>query len=180
MNANSSATFAGGGGRGPRSDEPIAIELRGITKRFPGVVANDRVDLVVHSGDIHAIVGENGSGKSTLMKTLYGQLRPDAGTITVIFISHKLDEVLAISDAITVIRAGRTVATVKGGDVNAGQLAELMIGSELPTPETTGLTIRPETELELSHITVRTPEGRALLDDVSLSVHRGEVVGVAG
>ena len=307
MNATPSATLAGGGGRESRS---VAIELRGITKKFPGVVANDKVDLVVRQGEIHAIVGENGSGKSTLMKTLYGQHRPDEGTITVngreqhfgsardaiavgigmvhqhfmladnftvwenialgdepgkwfridadaararirelsakyglevdpddrvesigvgerqrveilkvlfrgatilildeptavlvpqeverlfrslrelaaegvtvIFISHKLDEVLAISDAITVIRAGRTVTTVEPGSVNARRLAELMVGSELPTPETTGSTIRNEVELELANVTVRTPEGRPLLDDVSITVRKGEIVGVAG
>jgi simple sugar transport system ATP-binding protein len=55
-----------------------------------------------------------------------------------------------------------------------------MIGSELPTPETTGSTIRNETELELSHVTVRTAEGRPVLDDISLTVRRGEVVGIAG
>ena len=58
-----------------------AIELRGIVKRFPGVVANDGVNLTVLPGTIHAIVGENGSGKSTLMKTLYGAHRPDEGDI---------------------------------------------------------------------------------------------------
>jgi simple sugar transport system ATP-binding protein len=112
---------------------------------------------------------------------LFASLREltDEG-VTVIFISHKLDEVLAISDAITVIRAGRTVATVKADDVNARQLAELMIGSELPTPETHGSTIQPSVELELSHVTVRTIEDRALLDDVSLAVRKGEVVGIAG
>src|SRR5690242_21307207 len=62
---------------------PIAIELRDIVKRFPGVVANDGVDLTVRAGTIHAIVGENGAGKSTLMKTLYGAHRPDEGTIVV-------------------------------------------------------------------------------------------------
>src|SRR5262245_57330852 len=62
---------------------PIAIELRDIVKRFPGVVANDGVDLRVEAGTIHAIVGENGAGKSTLMKTLYGAHRPDEGTIVV-------------------------------------------------------------------------------------------------
>ncbi len=58
-----------------------AVELRGITKRFPGVVANDDIDIVVRKGTIHAIVGENGAGKSTLMKTLYGMHKPDEGTI---------------------------------------------------------------------------------------------------
>ena len=60
-----------------------AIELKDIVKRFPGVVANDGVNLTVRAGSVHAIVGENGAGKSTLMKTLYGTHRPDEGTITV-------------------------------------------------------------------------------------------------
>ena len=60
-----------------------AIELRDIVKRFPGVVANDGVNLSVMPGSIHAIVGENGAGKSTLMKILYGAQRPDEGRILV-------------------------------------------------------------------------------------------------
>ena len=60
-----------------------AVELRGIGKRFPGVIANYDVDLNVRAGTIHAIVGENGAGKSTLMKTLYGMQEPDSGTISV-------------------------------------------------------------------------------------------------
>src|SRR3954447_15695539 len=67
----------------PHSGEPYAVELRGITKRFPGVVANRDIDLRVRRGEVHAIVGENGAGKSTLMKTLYGEHRPDEGTIFV-------------------------------------------------------------------------------------------------
>src|SRR4029453_15194079 len=62
---------------------PPAIELRGITKRFPGVVANSNVNLAVRRGEVHALVGENGAGKSTLMKTLYGMHQPDAGEILV-------------------------------------------------------------------------------------------------
>ncbi|WP_424217108.1 ABC transporter ATP-binding protein (plasmid) [Streptomyces sp. BI20] len=60
-----------------------AVELRGITKEFPGTLANDRVDLTVRRGEIHALMGENGAGKSTLMSILYGMLRPDAGTVRV-------------------------------------------------------------------------------------------------
>src|SRR5689334_539112 len=61
----------------------MAVELEGIVKRFPGVVANDGVDLAVRRGTIHALVGENGAGKSTLMKILYGMQPPDEGTMRV-------------------------------------------------------------------------------------------------
>src|SRR5438876_7981226 len=59
----------------------LFIELQGITKRFPGVVANDRVDLTAHRREIHAIVGEHGAGKSTLMRVLSGLYQPDEGTL---------------------------------------------------------------------------------------------------
>jgi general nucleoside transport system ATP-binding protein len=64
-----------------RDDSPYLIELRGMTKAFPGVLANDSVDLKIKPGEIHALLGENGAGKSTLVKMIYGILRPDAGTI---------------------------------------------------------------------------------------------------
>ncbi|MCB0961745.1 MAG: ATP-binding cassette domain-containing protein, partial [Acidimicrobiales bacterium] len=293
---------------------PLAVELQGIVKRFPGVVANRDVNLSVRKGTIHAIVGENGAGKSTLMKILYGMQRPDEGTIavdghqvsfrspteaievgigmvhqhfmladqftvlenvilgyeprrpgplkflvdtgaararmdelseryglpvhadalvedlgvgerqrieilkvlyrgattiildeptavlvpqevdelfanlaelkregiTILFISHKLDEVLAVADDITVIRAGATVATRHPDEVTAHELAELMVGSELPTPETRESTVTDVVGLRLEGISLSAPSGRDRLSDVSLTVHEGEIVGIAG
>ena len=289
------------------SSEPLAVELQGITKRFPGVVANKDISLAVRRGTIHAIVGENGAGKSTLMKILYGVQLPDEGTIkvngvetvltspqraiqagigmvfqhfmladnltvlenvvlgaeklhgigerarsrireigreygmaidpdalvadlgvgdrqrieilkvlyrgarilildeptavlvpqevtdlfghlkelkaeglTVIFISHKLDEVLSVADDITVIRRGTTVAAVDPGQVTARQLAELMVGSELPTPATEESTVTDTAVLEFRGVGLATPGGPRQLDDIDIVVHAGEVVGIAG
>ena len=302
-----SAATAGQPAAPPR--EP-AVRLEGITKRFPGVVANSDVDITVRPGTVHAIVGENGAGKSTLMKILYGMQKPDEGTIaidgrpvtfsspgeaiaagigmvhqhfmladnltvlenvvlgaepgtfgrldvraarrrikeisdayglgvqpdrlveelgvgdrqrveilkvlyrgarilildeptavlvpqevdelfgnlrelkaegiTILFISHKLDEVLSVADVITVIRRGTTVATVDPGEVTARRLAELMVGGELPSPETRESTVRDEVVLAVEGLTVRSPDGRAVLDDVTLAIHAGEVLGIAG
>ena len=66
-----------------RSVEKFAVEMRGITKAWPGVVANDHVDFAVRTGEIHALVGENGAGKTTLMNVLYGLVRPEAGEILI-------------------------------------------------------------------------------------------------
>jgi ABC-type uncharacterized transport system ATPase subunit len=63
--------------------QKLAVEMRGITKAWPGVVANDHVDLSVRAGEIHALVGENGAGKSTLMNILYGLIHADSGEILI-------------------------------------------------------------------------------------------------
>ncbi|HEX5565715.1 MAG TPA: ATP-binding cassette domain-containing protein, partial [Streptomyces sp.] len=293
------------------SSSPPAVELAGITKRFPGVVANHDVHLCVRKGTVHAIVGENGAGKSTLMKILYGMQKPDEGTIaidgeevsladpgdaikrgigmvhqhfmladnltvlentvlgseklygigsrararikeisdayglgirpdalvedlgvadrqrveilkvlyrgartlildeptavlvpqevdalfdnlrelkseglTVIFISHKLGEVLSVADSITVIRRGTTVASVAPADVTAKQLAELMVGAELPSPETRESTVTDTPMLRVDGLTL-TENGsvdgaRTVLDGITLTIRKGEVLGLAG
>jgi simple sugar transport system ATP-binding protein len=288
----------------------VAVELRHISKRFPGVIANKDVSIKVETGTVHALVGENGAGKSTVMKILYGMQRPDSGEIlvngkevnfknpndaidagigmvhqhfmladnftvleniilgsepkhgatidfaaarkkivemaaqygleinpdvlveelgvgqrqrveilkvlfrganilifdeptavlvpqevddlfkaleglraqgmAVIFISHKLDEVLGVADEVTVVRQGSTVAEVKSKDVTARQLAELMVGSELPKPSTLGHTRREEITLALKSVSVPAPGSRDLISNISFDLHAGEVVGIAG
>ncbi|MEU4092733.1 ABC transporter ATP-binding protein [Streptomyces sp. NPDC026673] len=287
------------------------MELRGITKRFPGVVANHDIDITVRRGTVHALVGENGAGKSTLMKILYGMQKPDEGTITVdgervtfhdpgdaiargigmvhqhfmladnltvlenvvlgseklygiggrarakikeisdayglgvrpdvlvedlgvadrqrveilkvlfrgartlildeptavlvpqevdalfdnlrelkaegltvIFISHKLGEVLSVADEITVIRRGTTVGSADPRTTTPKQLAELMVGSELPSPETRESTVTdvPMLTVDGLHLSETDLEGieRIVLDQISFTIHKGEVLGIAG
>ena len=60
---------------------PLRLDVRHVSKSYPGVVANDDVSLRVAPGEIHAVLGENGAGKSTLMKIIYGAVKPDAGEV---------------------------------------------------------------------------------------------------
>ncbi|MCX4698338.1 ABC transporter ATP-binding protein [Streptomyces sp. NBC_01373] len=287
--------------------QETAVELAGITKRFPGVVANHDIHLTVRKGTVHALVGENGAGKSTLMKILYGMQKPDEGTIaidgeqvafsspadaivrgigmvhqhfmladnltvlenvvlgseklygiggkarrkikelseryglgvrpdvlveelgvaarqrveilkvlyrgartlildeptavlvpqevdalfdnlrelrseglSVIFISHKLGEVLSVADEITVIRRGTTVGTAVPAETTPRQLAEMMVGSELPTPETAESTVTDRPVITVDKLRLEAAGGKALLDDISFTIHAGEVLGIAG
>ena len=112
---------------------------------------------------------------------LFGNLRElTREGLTVIFISHKLDEVLSVADEITVIRRGTTVATVNPTGVTARDLATLMVGSELPSPEARESTVTTVPVLDVSGLTVAAPDGRPIIDDVTFTIHKGEVVGIAG
>ena len=79
---------------------PPVLELRNITKQFPGVLANDRISLTLEQGEIHALLGENGAGKTTLMNVLYGLYHPDEGEI---FVRGKP---IRLTSSIDAIRAG--------------------------------------------------------------------------
>ncbi|GAA4237068.1 ABC transporter ATP-binding protein [Actinomadura meridiana] len=113
---------------------------------------------------------------------LFGNLRElRAEGLTVLFISHKLDEVLTVADTISVIRRGTTVATrIDPRETTARRLAELMVGSQLPTPELRESTVTEDVQLDVSGLTVLTPLGRPVVNDVSLRIRRGEIVGLAG
>jgi len=99
---------------------------------------------------------------------------------SLLFISHKLDEVLAIADDITVMRRGTTVGSAEPGHVTKRQLAEMMVGSELPSPEATESTVTDVVQLSLQGVTLVDEGGRHLLDDITFDIHKGEVLGIAG
>ena len=111
---------------------------------------------------------------------LFGNLRElTSEGLTVIFISHKLDEVLAVADDVTVIRRGTTVDSVGASSVTSAQLAEMMVGSELPSPSTEFSTVTDREMLEVLDLTLP-GDGRNLLDAISFTIHAGEILGVAG
>ena len=290
----------------------VAVVCRGITKRFPGVLANDGVEFEAAEGEVHALLGENGAGKSTLSNILTGLYRADEGELeiygqpvafhsprdaldagicmvhqhfrlvepftvaenvilgdhrdvgrsfridprsierrvaelgeqyglavdprariwqlsvgeqqrveilkalyrearilildeptavltpqeaselfvtlramategrTVVFISHKLHEVMAVADRVTVLRRGRSITTLSVSETSSQALAALMVGRELegskpPKPHTVG-----DVVLSVEGLWAEGDRGAPAVKDVSLAVHAGEIVGIAG
>lgn len=98
---------------------------------------------------------------------------------SILFISHKLDEVLAIADDITVMRRGTTVGTADPKTTTKRELAELMVGSELPSPATEESTVQDQVQLELKNVTLIEDE-REILHSIDLTIRRGEILGIAG
>lgn len=289
---------------------PVLLELRGICKSFPGVKANDNVDLQVAAGEIHALLGENGAGKTTLMNCIYGLYTPDAGQIfwegrevkinsirdainlgigmvhqhfmlvhnftvlenimlglpsrkepfldkgkvarevrklmeayslyvdldaqiwqlpvglqqrveilkalyrkarllildeptavltpgevkelfhilrqlvaqgyAVIFITHKLDEVMAIADRITVLRDGRVVKTLEAKAADKKMLARLMVGRDIAYEKPKTSATPGEEVLRVENLQALDNKGLPALRGVSFTIRRGEILGIAG
>jgi ABC-type uncharacterized transport system ATPase subunit len=116
---------------------------------------------------------------------LFDNLRElKAEGLTVIFISHKLGEVLSVADEITVIRRGTTVGTAEPRTTTTKQLAELMVGAELPSPETRESTVTdvPMLTVDGLWLTATDPDGviREVLAGIDFTIHKGEVMGIAG
>ncbi|MFH1689340.1 MAG: ABC transporter ATP-binding protein [Candidatus Eisenbacteria bacterium] len=291
--------------------EHHAVQMRGITKRYPRVLANDGVDLDVKDGEIHAIVGENGAGKSTIMKVLYGLTPPDAGQIllwgkeltghrpsdairegvgmvhqhfmlvdtltvaenvvlgtepvrcgclidtaaarervrqlsseyglsldpdelienlsvgleqrveivkvlyrgakilildeptgvltpaevrelfailralrdagrTIVFITHKLEEVLELADRITVMRDGRVAGVVPAAGTTKEELARMMVGRDVLLRVTREEASPGGPVLQVRGLSAAGRKGSLVLDGINLEVRSGEVLGIAG
>ena len=100
--------------------------------------------------------------------------------VTIIFISHKLDEVLEIADTISVMRAGKLIDSVNNDNVSKTELAEMMIGKSLPTPPPRSTEKKQNVILDLKNLTSETVDGRKLFTDVSFNVFESEILGIAG
>ena len=115
------------------------------------------------------------------VKELFSNLKQlkDSG-VTILFISHKLDEVLEIADEISVMRAGKYIDTVQANNVSKIELAEMMIGENLPSPPKRENKPREENALSVEDITSATVDGKKAFKNINFSIKQGEIVGIAG
>src|SRR2546430_774295 len=172
------------------------LQMRGIGKRFPGVVALDRVDLEVYRGEAVALIGENGAGKSTLMKILGGVYQPDEGEIlvegqpvvirsvadairlrvSVIYISHRLGEVKEVADRVVVLRDGRNAGALAREEISHDRMVKMMVGRDIESFYAAPEGAARETFFEVRELRTRRYPQHA----VSFDVRRGEILGFAG
>jgi ABC-type uncharacterized transport system ATPase subunit len=115
------------------------------------------------------------------VKELFSNLKQlkDSG-VTILFISHKLDEVLEIADEISVMRAGKYIDTVQANNVSKIELAEMMIGENLPSPPKRENKPREENALSVEDITSTTVDGKKAFKNINFIIKQGEIVGIAG
>ncbi len=127
---------------------PAEVEMRGITKRFPGVIADDNVDFTVHKGEIHALMGENGAGKSILMSILAGVHQADEGTIKI------RGELQHFTSPLDAIRAGVGMVFQSFKLFPSLTIAENIVFREEPTRR--GLIDRRKAEQQVTEIAENT------------------------
>ena len=153
------------------------LEARGITKRFPGVVANDCVDFEMRAGEIHAILGENGAGKSTLMKILYGLMQPDEGEI---YVGGKKVKLHSPQDAINLgigmvhqnrklVSAHTVLENIVLGHPRAGRVLNLKRAGE----EISELCNRYGFKIDLKAIVWQLSEGEKQVVEILKALYRG-------
>ena len=149
------------------AEKPV-LQLKGITKQFPGVLANDHIDLELNQGEVHALLGENGAGKSTLMNILYGLYKPTEGEI---FVRGKKVEINSPSDSIA---AGIGMVHQHFMLIPVFTVTEnVMLGEESTTP--TGFLKRREAAKKISELSKRfglEVDPNALVGDLPVGVQQ--------
>ena len=117
----------------------------------------------------------------TSLKTIFNNLKNlRENGVTIIFISHKLDEVLEIADQISVMRSGQLIDSVRNMNVSKIELAEMMIGKSLPSPPPRSTEKKQNKIIELKNVSSNNVDGRQLFKNISFSLYGSEILGIAG